>query len=228
MRIYLGGGGSVQDEAALWNEFLSPGIRIVYWPFALEPSAHADAQAWLEGSLAAWGDFQVSMWTSLSGRTAADLTPDLLFVGGGNTFALLDEILRHDFLPVVRDYLRAGGAMYGGSAGAILAGADISIAASADANDVGLTRTGALDLLGGLVVQPHYAREQDAELVALTAADGRSVLAIPERSGVAVVADVARTVGPEPVHLFGPAGIASHAAGESWQLAASGNESALA
>jgi dipeptidase E len=209
----------VQDEAALWNEFLSPDLRIVYWPFALEPSAHADALAWLEGSLAAWGDFAVSMWSSLAGRTAAELAAaDLLFVGGGNTFALLDEVLRHDFLPVVRDRLRAGGAMYGGSAGAILAGADISIAASADANDVGLTRTGALDLLGGLVVSPHYTPDQEAELAALSAADGRTVLAIPERSGVAVVDDMARTVGPEPVHLISPAGIDSRAAGESWQL----------
>lgn len=114
MRIYLGGGGSAQDEAALWGEFLSPGTRIVYWPFALPPAQHDSALRWLEGSLAAWGQFQVSMWPGLSGRTAEELSSaDLLFVGGGNTFALLDEVVRHDFLPVVRDFLRNGGAFYG-------------------------------------------------------------------------------------------------------------------
>lgn len=219
MRIFLGGGGSAEDESALWDEFLSPGIRIVYWPFALAPSAHAGALRWLEGSLAAWGSVELTMWSSLSGRTASELTgADLLFVGGGNTFALLDELLRHDFLPAVRAYLAAGGALYGGSAGAILTGADISIADGVDANDVGLTRTAALDLLGGLVVRPHYEPAQDAELTSWAAAHGRTVLAIPERSGVAVADGTARTAGPEPVHLIGPNGVTTRATGETWSL----------
>jgi dipeptidase E len=219
VRIYLGGGGSVRDEAALWNEFLVPGMRIVYWPFALAPAAHASARTWLLDSLAGWGDFRVSIWSSLSGRTAAELAAaDLLFVGGGNTFALLEEVVRHDFLPAVRDYLGAGGCLYGGSAGAILAGADISISASVDTNDVGLTRTGALDLLGGLVVRPHYEPGQDAELVTWAAMHRRTVLAIPERSGVAVVDGVARTTGPEAVQLIRPTGREHRVAGDSWTL----------
>jgi dipeptidase E len=225
VRIYLGGGGSVRDEAALWDEFLSPGMRIVYWPFALASPAHASARTWLLDSLAGWGDFRVSMWSSLSGRTAAELAAaDLLFVGGGNTFALLDEVVRNDFLPAVRDYLGAGGALYGGSAGAILAGADISIAASVDANEVGLTRTDALDLLGGLMVRPHYEPGQEAELVTWAATHRRTVLAIPERSGVAVVDGVARTAGPEAVHLIGPDRREQRTAGDSWLLPADPND----
>jgi dipeptidase E len=221
VRIYLGGGGSAHDEAALWGEFLSAGMRIVYWPFALAPAQHDGARQWLEGNLAAWGRFRVSMWSGLAGRTAAELSSaDLLFVGGGNTFALLDEVVRYDYLPVVRDFLRTGGAFYGGSAGAILAGADISTAAGFDPNDVGLTELGALDLLGGLVVWPHYEVDvEDGRLRAWVAEHRRTVLAIPERSGVVVTDGMARTAGPEAVRLIGPdGGERSYAAGEAWPV----------
>jgi len=35
--IYLGGGGSAADEAALWRAMLAGRSRIIYWPFALGP-----------------------------------------------------------------------------------------------------------------------------------------------------------------------------------------------
>ena len=50
-RVYLGGGGSADDEAALWRMFLRPSRRIVCWPQALPPSQYDVAETWLRLSL---------------------------------------------------------------------------------------------------------------------------------------------------------------------------------
>lgn len=218
-KVYLGGGGSERDEAALWDEFLTPGQRIVYWPFALPPDKHDSAEQWLSSALGARGEFRLELWPDLSDRSVDDLADvDVLFVGGGNTFALLDEIQRHDYLSAIRGYVRNGGVLYGGSAGAIFAGADIAIAEPVDPNDVGLTDTTGLDLIGGLVVRPHYDDRRLDELREWATDTGQSILAIPERGGVAVLDTTARNIGPEPVHVIGPANRRSYDAGVSWPL----------
>ena len=53
--IYLGGGGSAVDEAALWRAMLAGKSRIVYWPFALGPERAHAAGEWLTGALRASG-----------------------------------------------------------------------------------------------------------------------------------------------------------------------------
>ena len=50
--VFLGGGGSALDEAALWRRMLHERRRIVYWPFALPPDRIRNARAWLVSSLA--------------------------------------------------------------------------------------------------------------------------------------------------------------------------------
>ncbi|MFD2079038.1 Type 1 glutamine amidotransferase-like domain-containing protein [Actinopolymorpha cephalotaxi] len=219
--VYLGGGGSEQDEARLWDRFLVPGQRILYWPFALATNQHEGAFRWLADCLAARGDFRIEMWSSPAGRSEQDLADvDLLFVGGGNTFGLLDHLQRHHFLQPVRNFLDAGGAMYGGSAGAVLAGADIAIAGDVDSNDCGITDTSALDLLGGLVIRPHYDASDDHLLRTWARTHDQTILAVPERSGVAVTDGRACNVGPEDVHLIGPAGAERRSPGHTWSLVA--------
>ncbi|HEY6740555.1 MAG TPA: Type 1 glutamine amidotransferase-like domain-containing protein [Actinopolymorphaceae bacterium] len=218
-QLYLGGGGSEHDEAALWDAFLTPGQRIVLLPLALPAARHPGARAWLSGALAARGDFHLEMWSGLEGRTVEDLQDvDVLFVSGGNTFALLDHLQRHAFLPAMRSYVGGGGVMYGGSAGAIITGADISLAEIADANEVGVTDTTGLDLLGGLVVHPHFVPAQTAELRERAAVTGRTVLALPERGGVVVTDDELRSVGPDTAWMIGPDDARPYAAGESWPV----------
>ena len=102
--VYLGGGGSGQDEAFLWGEMLSGCQRLLYWPLALEGDMLAGAEAWLRDQVDQQGSsVDVQTWTTLEGKEPADLNGvDLLFVGGGNTFWLLQQLQAHHFLAPIR------------------------------------------------------------------------------------------------------------------------------
>lgn len=217
--VFLGGGGSVADEAALWDEFAKNGQRVLYWPMALPFEQHASAEQWLRQSLAARGSFDIVMWSSVADRNPEELAEfDLIFIGGGNTYALLDEVQRHQFLDPVRQFVADGGSLYGGSAGAVLAGADIGTAEPFDSNDVGIKDTLALNLLSGASLLPHYEPRHADWLRRYVATTLDTVIAIPERCGVAVHDDLARNVGPEPVVIFGPDDHHVVNVGESWSL----------
>ncbi|MBI1376634.1 MAG: hypothetical protein GC157_04015 [Frankiales bacterium] len=199
--LYLGGGGSADDERALWSEFVEPGARIVLWPFAVPRSGHDRVRLWLAQSLEPWDGVRLSTWTDLAERRPAELADvDVLFVAGGNTFDLLDHVQRTGWLAPTREHVLAGGAYYGGSAGAVLAGADIDVASFADPNDAGVTDTRGLDLLGGAIVRPHATPHDIDECASWSARTGRPVLALPERGGLVVRDGVGRSVGPDDAY----------------------------
>jgi len=205
--IYLAGGGSADDERAVWSAALAGRRSVLYWPFATPVSAHADGLYSLEGALSAHGRFDVEMWSTLGDADLDALSGyDLLFVGGGNTYALLAEIRRHDWLAPLGAWVRGGGAYFGDSAGAVLAGADVEVAGRVgDPNDVGLTDTAALDLLGGRDVWPHLTDDDVRRARDWATTTGRTVLGVTERGGLTVADGVIRCVGPDPVRLLGPA-----------------------
>jgi len=159
------------------------------------------------------------MWSLLAGHHPEELVAfDLIFIGGGNTYALLDEVQRNQFLEPVRQFVANGGCIYGGSAGAVLAGADIGTAEPFDSNDVGIKDTSALNLLSGASLLPHYEPSHAEWLRRYVTKTSTTVIAIPERCGVAVHDGFARNVGPEPVVIFGPDDHHFVHAGESWTL----------
>jgi dipeptidase E len=203
-RIYLGGGGSPDDETQLWQEFLAPGLRVVYWPFALARERFSAGRRWLVQALEPWDGVGLETWTDLHEHDPAELAEvDVLFVGGGNTFDLLHHVQVTGWLAPTREHVLSGAVLYGGSAGAVLAGADIAIAGFADPNDVGITDTSGLDVLSGAIVRPHYAGAgDDAECRRRAEESGRTVLAIPERGGLVVEGDDVRAVGPDPSAAF--------------------------
>ena len=217
--VFLGGGGSADDESALWDEFAKNGQRILYWPMALPIEARGSGEKWVRSSLAPRGSFDLVMWSSLADHHPEELVAfDLIFIGGGNTYALLDEVQRHQFLEPVRQFVANGGSFYGGSAGAVLAGADIGTAEPFDSNDAGIKDTLALNLLSGASLQPHYEPRHADWLRRYVATTLDTVIAIPECCGVAVHDGLARNVGPEPVVILGPDDDHLVHAGESWKL----------
>jgi dipeptidase E len=131
--IFLGGGGSETDEDLLWNELFAAGKRVVVWPFAHRRVEDQRATGqWLSSALATRA-FQVETWLDDVGRHIDQLEgADVLAILGGNTFDLLAYLQRRDWFAGLRDSLTQGGRLYGGSAGAILLGADVAIAAAMD------------------------------------------------------------------------------------------------
>lgn len=96
------------------------------------------------------------------------------------------------------NFAQGGGVLYGGSAGAMVLGKDISTCAWMDSNDVGLADTGGLALLGNYSVWCHYSGEHDDAIIRME----QLILAVPERSGVVFDGRDLMVVGFEPVAMF--------------------------
>jgi dipeptidase E len=202
--VFIGGSNSAADEARLWDELFPVGGRVVCWPYAIrDRDAQVLVHDWLTGELAGRGDFEVDTWIDVPDRAIAGLSSaQVLFIPGGNTFALLDSLRARDWLGRVGEFVAGGGLLYGGSAGAILCGADIAIAALLDEDVVGISNTRALDLLAGAVVYPHFTAAVVPALDAWARTHDESVLAVPERGGLIFRDGVFRETGPEPVRVF--------------------------
>jgi len=216
--IYLGGGGGALDEAAVWRRMLKGKSRLVYWPFALEPERALAATEWLTRSLRNLDlHIQVETWTDLATRNPEQLeSAELLFVGGGNTFRLLHHVRQHGFLDAVREFVESGGTYYGGSAGALLACANVEIALGLDQNEVDLTDLSALGLLKSFDVLPHFTPTQLADTRDWSSQHGRVVLGIPERSGLALGEGTAEVLGTEPVSEVSEDEVTVHRPGTHW------------
>jgi dipeptidase E len=201
--IYLGGGGSEAQEDSLWNEAFPAGATVAVWPFAQRaPEDRERSIAWMRATLAPHGVVDVEGWMAPdSERSLARV--DVIAIPGGNTFELLHTVRSSGLLTLLRRHLRAGGRLYGGSAGAVLAGADIGIAQIADRNDAGVTDARALDLLGSIDVLPHYTRGQREWAQARSEVTNRSILCLPEASGAVVRDGRVRNVGPESIEVVG-------------------------
>jgi len=204
MAVYLGGGGSAQQEAALWSPMLARRPRVLYWPFALGDDLLPGAEGWLRGSLEGFqSGLDVVTWSTLDGHDQAELGGfDLLFIGGGNTYDLLAHLRSHGALDWVATHLARGGDLYGGSAGAILAGASTAIAAWHDENTTALTapdELAGLGLLPGRVLLPHFAEGDVPRAQQWSERHGLEVLGVPEASGLVLEGDEVVVAGPGPV-----------------------------
>ena len=138
------------------------------------------------------------MWTDLSRHQPEPLeTFGAVYIGGGNTFTLL-HLLRASGLDLaLKTFAMNGGAIYGGSAGAILLGADIASCERDDSNTAGLTDTRGLNLLGGTDIWCHYTPDQRETVQTYNDTSGRPILALPERGGLCVENGVVRSAGFE-------------------------------
>ena len=135
--------------------------------------------------------------------TAADVESfAAIYIGGGNTFKLLNDFRRTGFDHVLLHFIERGGIVYGGSAGAIIFGKDIMTASSLDSNDVGLQDTAGLDLVHGCSVWCHYHERDDLKIIAYIERYQHPVIALSERTGLFVKDDMMQPTGFEPVTVF--------------------------
>ena len=131
-----------------------------------------------------------------------------IFIGGGNTYKLLHELKESGALLKLTEYLKAGGPVFGGSAGAIILGADIDTCRYADENLAGLSDTAGIDVLSGISFLCHYGNEDEeitqrhtTHLLGLSQS-GRRILALPEEDTVVLNGEKAEVIGTRPYYLF--------------------------
>jgi len=201
VRIILAGGGGASDSVPLDEQFArwtAPG-PVLYWPFASDTSPEA-CLLWFESTYGPLGVIDTVMWRSLDEMEGVDLAVySGVYIGGGNTFLLLDSVRRANAAERLTEYAGDRGVIYGGSAGAILLGRDIGTARRMDANEVGLLDTAGLDMALGHAIWCHYQPTERPLIQEWSRETGHPVLALSERTGIVREADHLGVVGIDPV-----------------------------
>ena len=207
VKVALGGGGGVSDSRLLDEVFaawIGSQGRLLYLPCALRGiRSFESCLEWITATFAPLKITEITMWTDLSEHQVSELDQfDAVYIGGGNTFALMAELRKSGFEHHLREYVRRNKAVYGGSAGAAVLGRDIRTVSYLDCNEVGLLETTGLDLAMGHAIWVHYQPQDDSLIDAFVRQYQQPVIALSERSGLVIEQDVMRSVGFEPAFQF--------------------------
>lgn len=205
--IYLSGGGNEKQSFPLDNFFFSTlpkNGRFLYIPIALRghklyPTAHV----WMRGVT------ELHERTDVQFDTADDLSkynPETLkefggiYIGGGNTWSLMQELKDSGFADILIQYIKDGGQVYGGSAGAIIMGKRIDT--HDDENKIGLQNTSGFNLFNNFSVACHFTDEQNERFRAWAIDNNSLIVCLPEETGLVIEKGVALCTGTKSCVVY--------------------------
>lgn len=206
-RIYLSGGGNEKQSFPLDKFFFDTFPKngcFLYVPVALRgnnlyPTAHLWMKKVLE--LHNRNDVQFEVADDLANYQLEDLKKfDAVYIGGGNTWNLLQELMDSGFSQKLISYIKNVGVVYGGSAGAIVLGKNIDT--HDDENKINLKDTSGFNLLGDYSVTCHYKDEQGNRFKDWAISHNSPILCLPEETGLILEHDSALCVGTKPCVIY--------------------------
>ena len=205
-QILFAGGGDERDLLplhALFARWVNGG-RLLYLPTALVSlPAMESGFRWLEEVFEPLNLVHIDLWPSLAGKKAVDLLVfDAVYIGGGNTYYLLQQLRDQRMAGPLREFILSGQPAFGGSAGAIVMGADITSCAHIDENIVGLDDLRGLEMALGCTLWCHYQSADLERIQAYVAQAKTPSIALTERAGVYREGDRLIAAGYEPLLLF--------------------------
>lgn len=208
--IFLSGGGSERDSYLLDKAFINLVVKrhakILYLPIATNGGRikYESCYDWIINSLTSIENnifIDIVMWTDLRNKNFKfPENFDAIYIGGGNTFRLLQQIYDTGFFPVIKRFIEEGGIYYGGSAGAIITGKSISTVWEENDNDYKYL-TG-LDVIGNYSLICHYSKELDDQIHNFVSTFNNKVIALTERTGIQIIGNSAHVLGYEPAIIF--------------------------
>lgn len=186
-KIILSGGGDQHKSLALDGFFfgkIPKNGTILYIPIALRGHRLFEgAESWFKSitTLHNRNDIRVETMTDLSADISLE-NFDAIYIGGGNTWNLWKEIKDYHFDEFIFSFLSLKNKiLYGGSAGAIICGNDISC--QSDTKEIDTDTTG-LQLLGGYSVSCHYEDNRKEFVKSWHSEKGDDVIALSEDGGI--------------------------------------------
>jgi len=182
--LILSGGTGKDKERKLNNLFLKKikNGKILYIPIAMSPKKYPQYKKWIASTLRRKN---ITMLTSFKEKVNLSNFKGI-YIGGGNTFKLLKEIKEAKFENKLKKFK---GVIFGGSAGAIIWGKDITTAAWGlfkDENKIKLKDLKGLNKLNGYNIHAHYLKKEEKEVKSYVKKTKISIIALPEDSGILV------------------------------------------
>ncbi len=208
-KIFISGGGSEKESYPLDKEFVQSIIgdrkSILYIPIAMDADSvkYEACYNWITNSLTTLSSefINITMWTNLNDKTGDDLNKfDAVYIGGGNTFKLLQHIYESNFFIILKEFINKGGIIYGGSAGAIIMGKNIDTVS--EENDKNYKYSEGLSVIGDYSIISHYQENIDKKIEEYIAIYNNPVIALSEKSGVKITGNIMKVVGYDSAIVF--------------------------
>lgn len=209
-KFFISGGGNEEDSKFLDEHFAKALVKkqIAYIPVAMKDNSkhtYKDCFNWIKN---VFGNMpgekiKIEMFTNISNVDLSYLKSfDAIYIGGGNTYKLLKEIRHSKFDSVLIDFVKKCGFIYGGSAGAVILGKNISLVK--EENTIRYKDDKGLNLLRDLSILCHYKNSKKENLLIhdFMVDNKGGVLALPEKAGVIISGDVLEVIGSSPVYAY--------------------------
>ena len=212
MKLILNGGGvgnQVESARQLLNSLIDNTKKILYIPLAWPDPTFNGCLEFMTGELSDVDKAGIDMVKTPEELMNKDFKEyACLYIGGGNTYKLLNCLKVSGAFEKIKKYLlEEDGIVYGGSAGAIIFGKDLDSCNTDDENEVGLEDNSGFEMLNGYSLLCHYT-SRDAERTELSKkyllelSKTKPVYAIPEEDTIYVKDGDIRFLGDRPYYEF--------------------------
>lgn len=206
--IAVGGGGTPEEipavalELARERRYSEPAVVVVPHASSREDRGVASARMW---DAAGAGSTEILADDAETAR-AQLVNADVIWMGGGSQFRLLDHLEARGLVEVLREAHRRGAVIGGTSAGAAVLGS-ITISGSPDPAPYlagSVERREGLGLIADAIVDQHFSerRREGRLLTALFEGGARRGFGIPERTALVFDSGQARVLGASAVLLI--------------------------
>ena len=224
MKLILNGGGDgiqVKESRILLNNIIDHTKKILYIPLAWPNSDYDSCHEFIINELS---DIDVP---GIDMIKSSDEIPNInlynyscIYIGGGNTYKLLNELKRNNSFNIINNYLdNDNSIIYGGSAGAIIFGHDLDSCNIDDLNDVGLIDNNGFNKIDGYSLLCHYTNRDNikteiSKKYLLELSKRKKIYAIPEEDSIYIDNDIITFIGSKPYYEFINGNIIEHRIGD--------------
>jgi dipeptidase E len=209
MKLIITGGGDSEHFEEIDSFFISQlgeNPRLLFIPLAGDPETFDDGLERIQETFSTIEFHKIEMCLDLEELEWDYLSQfDAVYIDGGNTFTLMEEIRNTHFYELLHRFLHHGGVVNGDSAGAIILGSHLETAhfgETPDENETEVISYQGLNLLGQWAIHCHYNSEEEDEVLEFVREFGFPVLALHEETAIAIDGRDVQVIGKASATLF--------------------------
>ena len=222
MKLFLNGGGCGKQTLLTYkeiNKIINHSKPVLYIPLAMDEEDHPydSCYEWIKNEISSISIPGIEMVRSFEKLEKKNLDKySLIYIGGGNTYKLLNGIKTTKIYDKLKKYILNNGIVYGSSAGTVIFGKSIDIIRIMDKNDVNLIDTKGFNCLNNISVFVHYTNyssklseeenktltEKYTNFITEYTSSNEKVIAIPEEDTIFFDGQSLRVIGELPYYIF--------------------------